>query len=135
VNNLKFGVLACGLTGLVGSFMPFLNLRTEAVGFFDLRGTPGGTSYVLMIMAGYVAALIVGAMAATKPPILRWQSIVAIVGFAWAGFKLNDGMGGYGGGFIELITDGEIGAKVMAISAVAGLAFAILCIVKPEPAT
>lgn len=127
MNNLKFGVLACGLLGLIGCFLPMVSFGSESISFFKLREMPGGSSQVFMTMAGYVAALVMGAMAAAKPPMQRWQGIVAIVGFAWVVFKMRDG-------FMKLITDGAIGAKLMGISALAGLIFAILCVAKPETA-
>ena len=79
-----------------------------------------------MVMGGYAVALAMGAMGAAKG-MQRWQSIVAIVGFAFVVFKFR-------GGFIDLITHGAIGAKLMGIGAVAGLVFAILTAAKPEPA-
>lgn len=127
MNNLKFGVLVCGLLGLIGCFLPMMTFGSESISFWKLREAPGGSSQVFMTMFGYVAPLVMGAMAAAKPPMLRWQAIVSIVGFAWVVFKMRDG-------FMKLITDGAIGAKLMGISAIAGLVFAILCVAKPETA-
>ena len=127
MNNLKFGVLAFGLLGLIGCFLPFISFGDQSFSFFKMREAPGGASQVFMTMAGYVAPLVMGAMAAAKPPMQRWQGIVAIVGFAWVVFKMRDG-------FMKLITDGAIGAKLMGISAIAGLVVAILCVAKPETA-
>ena len=127
MNNLKFGVLACGLIGLIACFLPMVAFGDQSISFFKLREMPGGGSQVYMTMAGYIAALVMGAMAAAKPPMLRWQGIVSIVGFAFVIFKLRDG-------FLKLITDGAIGAKLMGISALAGLVIAIICVAKPETA-
>ena len=127
MNNLKFGVLVCGLLGLIGCFLPMVSLGDQSISFWKLREMPGGSGQVFMTMFGYVAPLVMGAMAAAKPPMLRWQAIVSIVGFAWVVFKMRDG-------FMKLITDGAIGAKLMGISAIAGLVFAILCVAKPETA-
>ena len=127
MNNLKFGVLACGLLGLIGCFLPMVTFGDQSISLWKLREAPGGSGQVFMTMAGYVAALVMGAMAAAKPPMQRWQGIVAIVSFAWVIFKLREG-------FMKLITDGAIGAKLMGISALAGLVFAILCVAKPEQA-
>ncbi len=127
MNNLKFGVLVCGLLGLIGCFLPMVSFGGESISFFKMRELPGGSSQVFMTMAGFVAALVMGAMSAAKPPMQRWQGIVSIVGFAWVMFKLRDG-------FMKFITDGAIGAKLMGISAIAGLVFAILCVAKPEQA-
>jgi hypothetical protein len=127
VNNLKFGVLACGLIGLIACFLPFVSFGDQSFSFFKMREAPGGASQVFMTMAGYVLALVMGAMAAAKPPMQRWQGIVAALGFLWVCFKMRDG-------FMKLITDGAIGAKLMAISALAGLVVSILCVAKPETA-
>jgi hypothetical protein len=124
MNNLKFGVLACGLLGLVGCFLPMISEAGLSFTFFDLRKADAAQTF--MVMGGYAIALAMGAMGAAKG-MQRWQSIVAIVGFAFVVFKFR-------GGFIDLITHGAIGAKLMGIAAIAGLVFAILTAVKPEPA-
>lgn len=124
MNNLKFGVLACGLLGLIGCFLPMISAEGLSMSFFDLRKIDAAQTF--MVMGGYAVALAMGAMGAAKG-MQRWQSIVAIVGFAFVVFKFR-------GGFIDLITHGAIGAKLMGLGAVAGLVFAILTAAKPEPA-
>ena len=126
MNNLKFGVLACGLLGIIGCFLPMVSAGGQSISFFSMKELIG-SGQVFMVMGGYAAGLAMGAMAAAKPPMQRWQGIVAIVGFAFVVFKMRDG-------FMKLITDGAIGAKLMGISAIAGLVFAILCVAKPETA-
>ena len=122
MNNLKFGVLACGAIGLIGCFLPMVS---GAPSFFAMRELMGAAQ-VFMVMGGFAVAAAMGAMGAAKG-MQRWQSIVAIIGFAFVVFKMRDG-------FLRLITDGGIGAKLMGIGAAAGLVFAILTAVKPEPA-
>jgi len=126
VNNLKFGVLACGLLGVIGCFLPMVSAGGQSISFFSMKELIG-SGQVFMVMGGYAAGLAMGAMAAAKPPMQRWQGIVAILGFGFVMFKMRDG-------FMKLITDGAIGAKLMGISAIAGLVFAILCVAKPETA-
>lgn len=126
MNNLKFGVLACGLLGIIGCFLPMVSAGGASISFFSMKELIG-SGQVFMVMGGYAAGLAMGAMAAAKPPMLRWQGIVAIVGFGFVVFKMRDG-------FLKLITDGAIGAKLMGISAIAGLVLAILCVAKPETA-
>jgi hypothetical protein len=126
VNNLKFGVLACGLLGVIGCFLPMVSAGGQSISFFSMKDFIGA-GQIFMVIGGYAAALVMGAMAAAKPPMQRWQGIVAIVGFGFVVFKMRDG-------FLKLITDGAIGAKLMGISAIAGLVFAILCVAKPETA-
>ena len=127
MNNLKFGVLACGILGLIGCFLPMISFGDQSFSFFDAR-KGGEAAQVYMTMAGYVAAVVMGAMAAAKPPMLRWQGIVAIVGFAFVVFKLREP------GPIKLLTDGAIGAKLMVIGALAGLVVSIITVAKPETA-
>jgi hypothetical protein len=119
-------VLACGLLGIIGCFLPMVSAGGQSISFFSMKELMGA-GQVYMVMGGYAAGLAMGAMAAAKPPMLRWQGIVAILGFAFVMFKMRDG-------FMKLITDGAIGAKLMGISAIAGLVFAILCVAKPETA-
>lgn len=126
MNNLKFGVLACGLLGVIGCFLPMVSAGGQSISFFSMKELIG-SGQVFMVMGGYAAGLAMGAMAAAKPPMQRWQGIVAILGFGFVMFKMRDG-------FMKLVTDGAIGAKLMGISAIAGLVFAILCVAKPETA-
>ena len=127
MNNLKFGVLACGLIGLIACFLPMMSFGDQSVSLWKLREVPGGSGQVFITMAGYIAAVAMGGMAAAKPPMQRWQAIVSCLGFALVFIKLREG-------FFKLITDGAIGAKLMAISVLAGIVISILCIAKPEQA-
>lgn len=90
-------------------------------------GPEGGQVYVVMV--GFIVPAVMGAMAAAKPPMLRWQAIVAAVGFALVLFKLRDGLPAdiFKAPF-------AIGAKLMALSAIVGLVVSILTIAKPETA-
>lgn len=79
MNNLKFGVLACGLVGLVACFIP-----EHGNSFWAARHVPaelGGGIHVYIIVGSYLAALVMGALAVVKPPMQRWQSTLALVGF------------------------------------------------------
>jgi hypothetical protein len=125
MNNLKLGVLACGVLGLIGCFLPFVSMGDESMSFFAMRQVDAGQVY--MVMVGYVAAAAMGGMAMAKAPMLRWQSIVALVGFAFVAFKFR-------GGFMDMLTHGAIGAKLMWVGAVAGLVLSGLTIAKPEQA-
>lgn len=126
MNNLKFGVLACGLIGLIGCFLPMVSEAGMSMSFFGMRKFMGG-GQIFLTMGGYIAALVMGAMAAAKPPMQRWQAIVATIGFAFVLFKLRDGI-------TDFLKHGAIGAKLMIIAAIAGLVVSILCIAKPETA-
>ena len=123
MNNIKFGVLASGLIGLIACFLPLASGEGMSVSFWDMHNID--MAQTLMVMVGYGAGLAMGAMAVAKAPMQRWQAIVAALGFAFVVFKFR-------GGFIDLITHGAIGAKLMGIAAIAGLVFSVLCVAKPE---
>lgn len=124
MNNLKFGVLICGVLGLVGCFLPMISEGGLSFTFFDMRKADAAQTF--MVMGAYAVGLAMAAMGAAKG-MQRWQSIVAAIAFAFVVFKFR-------GGFLDLITKGAIGAKLMGIAAIGGLVFAILTAVKPEPA-
>jgi hypothetical protein len=126
VNNLKFGVLACGLLGIIGCFLPMQSFGDKSISFWDFKQLMG-SGQIFMVMGGYAAGLVMGILAAAKPPMLRWQAIVAGLGFVFVIFKMRDG-------FMKMITDMAIGGKLMGIAALAGLVFSILCVAKPETA-
>jgi len=54
MQNIKFGVVVCGLLGLVGCFLPL----TADLTFFDTRAFDAANFYV--IAGGYAAALAMG---------------------------------------------------------------------------
>jgi hypothetical protein len=118
MQNLKFGVVVCGLLGLVGCFLPMI----EGISFFDTRVFDASNAYI--VMAAFVAPIAMGAMGIHKG-MQRWMSIVAIVGFSVVVLRMR-------GEMIDMLKAG-IGGKLMAIAAIAGLICAILTTVKPEP--
>ena len=124
MQNLKFGVLLCGLLGLIGCFLPFISFGDASISLFKAREADAANTFI--VMGGFAAGMVMGALGAAKG-MQRWQSIVAIVGFALIVVKLRTG-------FLDLLKHGAIGAKLIAICGVAGLVFAILTAVKPEPA-
>jgi hypothetical protein len=127
VNNIKFGVLACGLIGLIAVFLPQVTFGGESITLWGTRSFPGQAAQVYMVMAGYAAGLVMGAMAAAKAPMQRWQSIVAILGFLFVLFKMRNALP-------FDIFKGAIGAKLMGLAAYAGLIFSIITVAKPETA-
>lgn len=127
MNNLKFGVLACGLVGLIAVFLPQITFGDMSISLWKAREAPGGAAQVYMVMAGYIIPMIMGAMAAAKPPMLRWQSIVALLGFLFVLFKMRDALP-------FNIFKGAIGAKLMGLTAYAGAILSALTLAKPETA-
>lgn len=118
MQNLKFGVVVCGLMGLAGCFLPMVT----GVSLFDTRHFDPTNFYV--IAAGYGLAVGVSAIGIAKG-MQRWMSVLAIVGFSLVLLRMR-------GEVVELLKAG-IGAKLMGTAALAGLALAILTTVKPEP--
>lgn len=118
LQNMKLGVVVCGLLGLVGCFLPMV----EGVSFFDTRAFDASNAYI--VMGGFATAMVMGALGIAKG-MARWISIIAIVGFGVVVLRMR-------GELVEMMKAG-VGAKLMGIAAMAGLVFAILSTVKPEP--
>lgn len=120
MNNAKLGVLVCGAIGLIGCFLPLVSAEGLSFSFWD--GHSADMAQTMMVMIGFAVPLVMGIMGLKG--MLRWQAIVAIVGFAFVLFKFR-------GGTIDIITHGAIGGKLMGIGAIAGLVFSILAVLKP----
>ena len=123
MRNLKFGVLVCGLFGVVGCFLPISAGEGVSFSFVDYRKADAG--YFYTIVAGFVAGLVMGALGASKR-MDRWMSVVAVAGFGVIVAKMR-------GQLLDMLKLG-VGAKLMAVAAVGGVIFSILTIVTPEPA-
>jgi hypothetical protein len=119
MQNLKFGVVVCGLLGLVGCFLPL----QKGLSFFDTRYFDAASFYI--IAAAYAAAMAMGVMGILQG-MQRWMATIAIVAFAVVVLRMRAEL-------IDLLKAG-IGGKLMGVGAIAGLVFAILTTVKPEPA-
>lgn len=117
MQNMKLGVVVCGVIGLVGCFLPMVS----GVSFFDMRAI--APAHVFVTMGGFATALVMGALGIAKG-MARWISVIAIVGFGVVVLKMR-------GEVLDMLKAG-IGAKLMGIAAYAGLVFAILSTVKPE---
>lgn len=125
MQNLKFGVLVCGLLGAIGVFLPMVSEGGFSMSLWDARQAPGGGAQVFMVLLSFVAAAAMGGMGVAKG-LQRWMSIVATIAFAFVLFKFRDGL-------FDLFK-GAIGAKLMGVGAWGGLIVSVLTIVKPEPA-
>jgi len=98
-----------------------------SISLWKTREAPGQAAQVYMVMLGYLAPLVMGAMAAAKPPMQRWQSIVALIGFLFVLFKMREALP-------FDIFKGAIGAKLMGLTAYAGAILSALTLAKPETA-
>jgi hypothetical protein len=120
MQNLKFGVVACGLVGLAGCFLPMM----AGLSFFDTRRFDAANFYI--VAGGFATAAAMGGLGIARG-MQRWMSIIAIVGFSVILLRMR-------GEVVELLKAG-VGAKLMGTAALAGVALAILTTVKPEPAS
>jgi hypothetical protein len=120
MKQLKLAVWACGLAGLVGTFLPF---GAADGSFFDSRAENGQTYWVF---AGFALAVALGFGATVRPPFRRWMAIAAAEAFLIVILKFRTG-------FIDLITDGNTGGRTMAFATLAGLLLSIVAAIWPEP--
>lgn len=118
MKNLKFAILGAGVLGLISAFLPFISFGEASVSFWEIRVLDSGQVYLTLF--GFVLPALIAAVAIAKGPAARWHGIVAAVGFLLAFIKLREAF------------QGAIGAKLMFICALAGMAVAIASIVKPE---
>ncbi len=127
MKNLKFGVLAFGVLGVLSVFLPLFSMMGKSVSLWQGRSDEAGAVY--MTIAGFAIAAVAGGLAVAKGPLKRWHAILGTVGFVLVLLKLRSGMGiGLG----KLFSEGAIGAKLMIISMFAGLIVSIIAAVKPE---
>ncbi len=83
MKNLKVLILVFGILGVVSLFVPEHGFTLFAL--LKLMGM----GRLVPVLGGFVAAAAMGGMALSKPPMQKWQSIVALVGFALAGVRLE----------------------------------------------
>lgn len=115
MDKAKFAVLGFGVLGLLAVFLPYISLGSESASMWKLRELLGA-GVVYQVMAGFLAAAIMGGMA-LKNGLQRWQGTVAAVGFALTVLKLRP--------WGDLLSEGAIGAKLLVVCAFLGLASAI----------
>ena len=115
MKNLKLGIIACGLLGLLTVF-----IGSQAL--WKAHELPGVAKHLYMIIGGFGAGLVMGILGTVAAPMKRWQSGVAVAGFALVLLKVRDGL--FQGNFFN--------GKLMSLAVLAGLALAILTLIKPE---
>lgn len=117
MRNLKFGVVVCGLVGLVGCFLPM----TAGLSFFETRRFD--PAHVYIVAGAFAAAAAMAGYGALRG-MQRWMSVIAIIAFSVVILRMR--------GEVGTFLQAGIGAKLMGVAALAGLALAILTTVKPE---
>jgi len=128
VKNLKFGVLAFGVLGLIACFLPLVKMGDVSMSLWDAH--KGAAAMVFGTMVGFALAAVAGVLGAVKPPFGKPQAGIALVGFIVAmtmmtdkkPWKVFDGF------------SGAIGAKLLVLSAILGLVVSIVALVKSEEA-
>ena len=118
MKNLKFGVLAFGLLGIISMFIPSGGFK-----FFDFAALDAKMVYGPL--AGFAVAAIFGILGVVKPPFGKVNAIAATAGFGVAFvllkmWKIGD------------LFKGPFPIKLMVISVLAGLIISIIAVVKSE---
>lgn len=120
MEKLKFGVLAAGVVGLAGSFLPL----TSDVSWWARRAGPDGIGVYFVIAAFAVA--IVTASLAIRQGFQRWLALIALIGFAFVILKFRTQ-------FFDLFTS-QVGGQLIGVAAALGAICAGLAAWRPEPA-
>jgi len=109
----------------VGCFLAFAPGPEGSISWFDLRKEVGFGSRVYVVLGGFAAAVAAGGLAVATG-MKRWHGILAALGFAavWVGVEFKT---------FDLFQFG-VGAKLMALGAIAGLVAGIAAAVKPGEA-
>ncbi|HUS27183.1 MAG TPA: hypothetical protein VMZ53_01705 [Kofleriaceae bacterium] len=128
MKNLKLGVLVCGVVGLVAVFLPQAELAGRSISLWDAHSQPtshGGGLHVYMIIAGYVAGIAMGGLALARPPMQRWQSFIALVGFVFVLAKIRHVLP------FDIFKQ-ALGSKLIGAAAYAGAIISALSLAKRE---
>lgn len=120
MRNLKYGVLAAGLLGLVGAFLPL----SRDLSWWARRDGADATG-VCFVIGAFVVALGMGALSLAQG-LQRWIALVALIGFAFVILKFRIA-------FLDLFT-AQAGGLLIGLGAAAGLVCAALAAWRPEPA-
>lgn len=120
MNNVKYAILACGVLGALGMFLPMASGGGLSISFWQMRAFDATPVYIVLV--GFLLPAIMGGMA-LKGKLLRWQAGLAFVGFGLCMLKLRPWGEVFGG---------AIGAKLMIIATFVGIAAAIAALAKPE---
>jgi len=122
MDQLKYGVFLAAVAGIVGCF---LALGPSGASLFDMLETE--KFGVISVLSAFGLAALMALIGIFKAPMLRWQGLLALIGFAYVIGKMR-------GGIIDYIRDGAIGAKLIGIAPLAGALFAILSLAFAAPA-
>ena len=120
MRNLKFGVLAAAVVGLIGAFLPL----SRDLSWWERREGPDAIG-VFFVIGAFAVALGMGALSLAQG-LQRWIALVALIGFAFVILKFRIA-------FLELFTS-QAGGVLIGLGAAAGLVCTALAAWRPEPA-
>ena len=120
MRNLKFGVLAAAVVGLIGAFLPL----SRDLSWWERREGPDAIG-VFFVIGAFAVALAMGALSLAQG-LQRWIALVALIGFAFVILKFRLA-------FLELFTS-QAGGVLIGLAAAAGLVCTALATWRPEPA-
>ena len=120
VRNLKLFILLFGALGLASAFIPG--------GGFTLfeAWKAAGTGQLVIMLVAFALPVAMGIIGLAKPPAAAWQGIVALAGFALAGFKMEVWKG------IGEVMELPINFKLLLVAVFAGAVVSLLATIKPE---
>jgi hypothetical protein len=121
----KIGLILAGILGLVGCFLPLVDLQGHAVSFWDLHEHQ--LLSTLIVLAGYALGAAMGVASLVRAPMQKWQAQLAFAGFAVAGIK-------FARHFYNVFGELSVGGILMLVAAGLGLVCGGIAIAKPESA-
>jgi hypothetical protein len=120
MRNVKLGVVAAGLVGVIGAFLPL----TNGLSWWARRDGPDGAG-VFFVIGAFVVGLGMGALGIAQG-LQRWIALVALIGFTFVILKFRLG-------FFDLFTS-QVGGQMIGVGAAAGVLLTALAAWRPEPA-
>ncbi|MCW5802501.1 MAG: hypothetical protein KIT31_08940 [Deltaproteobacteria bacterium] len=127
MNHFKYGVLVCGVLGIIGFFLPALADVPDS-SLWGARSS-ADAKQIWLVLACFLGAAAMGGLGVMKG-MARWRAFAAIVCFVYVVVKFRAGLSGSGTPF-ELFSQG-LGAQLIAAGALGGLACAIVASLRPE---
>ena len=122
MKNLKILILAFGVLGIVGLFLP---MGEGMPSFFSVAMEFDKAQLIMMLVAfGLPAA--VGALGLVKPPAQSWHGIAALLGFALGAVKTRVWEAA------PHIMDAPLSMKLMLVGVIGGVVVSGLALAKPE---
>ncbi|HUJ60974.1 MAG TPA: hypothetical protein VLX92_20865 [Kofleriaceae bacterium] len=138
MKQIKTLLATAGLLGIISFFLPYIKEGDLSLSFWDFHTMPkspmmgllNGPSQVWVALVGFLIPLLLGTYGVLNKRLPRWAAIVGGVGFllAFATEGVRKGMFGDHG------MSTAIGGKVLFLSALVGLGYALIGAVKPERA-